>query len=571
VWVVDFEFSKDEVGRPDPICLAAHELISGRQVSLWRDQMGVAPPYDIGEDAIFACYSGNEAELACHLALSWPLPANVVDLITEYRLAICGRGNEKSLGLLAALARFDILAKVDAEEKKRAQRRCIAGGQFEPGERAWIQSYCNSDAEEECELLRALGPPAVSPHAIWRGEFTKAIARMWWRGVPIDPRFRQLAADREAWPQLLGWIIDQHRADFPVYDGNTLKADAYAEWLTENDIPVPRTRTGRPSLSLDVLAALAREYPVLAPFEEGRRMLGQLHEFPLPICADNRLRTWFAPFWTITSRAAPPTNGYVYSLPSWMRAMIQPPPGMALAYLDYEAMEFGLAAALSGDENMVAAYNSGDPYIWTGVAFGGLPPDATKKTHPELRGVYKTGGLACIYGIGASSLAGRIKRSRAFAGDFLKRHHRTFAQYWRWSDGVVAEAIRRGMYTSRHGWRYRVRPPLNIRSLRNWPVQTTGADILRCAVIFADTIGVEMLATAHDAVLIQAPEERIEQAAGEMAECMTRAALLLTDGFPLRVEIDIKRANERFIDPRGKATYALVEKFLAERGDQHAA
>jgi len=234
------------------------------------------------------------------MALGWPLPANVVDLITEYRLAICGRGNEKSLGLLAALARYDLPAKVDAEEKKRAQQRCILGAPFEPRERAWIQSYCDGDTDEECELLRALGPPAVSPHAVWRGEFTKAIARMWWRGVPIDPRFRQLAHDREAWSQLLGWIIDQHRAEFPVYDGNTLKADAYEAWLTENNIPVPRTPTGRPSISLEVLAALAREYPALAPFEEGRKMLGQLHELPLPICADNRLRALFAPCWTIT-------------------------------------------------------------------------------------------------------------------------------------------------------------------------------------------------------------------------------------------------------------------------------
>ena len=251
--------------------------------------------------------------------------------------------------------------------------------------------------------------------------------------------------------------------------------------------------------------------------------------------------------------------------------MIEPAAETALAYLDFEAMEFGLAAALSGDANMLAFHSTRDPYIATGIAFGGLPIDATKKTHPELRNVYKVGGLACLYGIGVGSLAGRIKRSSAFASDFLKHHHKTFAQYWRWSDGVVAEAIRSGMYTSRHGWSYRVRPPFNIRSLRNWPIQTTGADILRCAVIFADAIGIEMLATAHDAVLIQAPEDRIEQAAAEMADCMTRAALLLTDGFRLHVETDIKRAGERFIDRRGKATFALVEKFLAERGGQHAA
>jgi hypothetical protein len=52
---------------------------------------------------------------------------------------------------------------------------------------------------------------------------------------------------------------------------------------------------------------------------------------------------------------------------------------------------------------------------------------------------------------------------------------------------------------------------------------------------------------------------------------MEQAALLHTDGFKLRVEIDIKRRGERFIDDRGKATLAAVDKFLAERTEGHAA
>ena len=74
-----------------------------------------------------------------------------------------------------------------------------------------------------------------------------------------------------------------------------------------------------------------------------------------------------------------------------------------------------------------------------------------------------------------------------------------------------------------------------------------------------------MLATAHDAILIQAPEGRIEQDVARMAECMRRAAYLLTDGFELRVDHEIKRTGERFVEERGARTLAVVDRFLEER------
>jgi hypothetical protein len=565
IWVVDFEFCRDRDGRSDVICLAAREMRSGQEITLWRDQIGPTPPYDIGEDALFVCYSGMEAELACHLALGWPLPANVVDLIVEYRMAINGRSGCQKLGLLDALARCGIPLRTSIDEKRRAQQRAIQGWPITPAERDWLQRYCSTDIDEECDLLLKLSPQALSPAAVWRGKYIKALARMWWRGVPIDPRFVPLATDHLARLALREQIITDIRIDFPVYDGPTLKQAELAAWLEAHSIPVPRTPTGRVSIAVETLAHLARDHDELRPFAEAQRTLGQLREFSLPIGADRRLRSWFAPFLAKTSRAAPPTNEYVYSLPAWMRSTIQPEPGLALAYLDWQAMEFGLAAALSRCPNMTAFYNSSDPYLATAVAAGAVPPDATKASHPIERNLYKTGSLACLYGIGAGSLAQRLKRSVRYASDFLRMHHRLFAGYWHWSDGVAAEAIRSGGYTSRHGWHYAVQPPFNIRSLRNWVIQTAGADILRCAVIFADVLGIEMLATAHDAVLIQAPEDQIKQAAAGMSHCMRLAAVLLTDAFELRVDVEIRRHGERFVDPRGKRTFAVVEKFMAGR------
>jgi DNA polymerase-1 len=174
-----------------------------------------------------------------------------------------------------------------------------------------------------------------------------------------------------------------------------------------------------------------------------------------------------------------------------------PPPGDALVYCDYSAMEFGIAAALSGDVNMTTFYNSGDPYLATAVAAGAVEPGATKRSHPVERDLFKTGNLSCLFGIGVKTLASRLRRPLQFAAEFLDTNHRLFATYWSWSDGVVRQAVHSGIYCSRHGWSYIVQPPIQPRSLRNWVIQTMGADCLRLACIMADACGIEMLATAH--------------------------------------------------------------------------
>jgi hypothetical protein len=569
VWVVDFEFTHHPSGKPNVICLAAREMNLGQQLALWHDEIGPAPPYDIGPDAVVVFYSGQEAELACHLALNWPLPANCVDLMVEYRMATNAPGSKSWPAMLSACVDLGVPIKTSPAEKTLARDRILRG----EAARDWTLDYCRADVEEEADLLQALqrrGHAPLSPWAIWRGHFMKAIARMWWRGVPVNPRYIALATDPEARLALKQALIDDLRPRFPIYDGVTMKLSLLSEFLESVGIPVPRTRTGRPSTSEDALGRLVPDYPILEPLVDSLHSQKQLRDFSLPIGADYRLRAWFAPFSTITSRAAPPTNAYIYNLPAWMRAMMRPEPGRALAYLDWSAMEFGIAAAMSRDPNMVDFYQSGDPYLACATAAGAAPVGATKQSHHVERDLYKTGVLACLYGIAAESLAQRLKRSTLFAHNFLRWHRATFASYWRWSDEIVAGAIHSGGLRSRHGWTYTVRPPFNIRSLRNWAIQTAGADILRCACILADAQGIETLATAHDAVLVEGAETDIETVVATMADCMQRAAAILLDGFVLRCSVEIKRSGERFIEERGRRTLAIVDHFLEAQSEYRA-
>ena len=56
VVVADFEFVAAPGERPEPVCLVAHELRSGRRFRLWRKQFGPAPPYATGRDVLFVAY-----------------------------------------------------------------------------------------------------------------------------------------------------------------------------------------------------------------------------------------------------------------------------------------------------------------------------------------------------------------------------------------------------------------------------------------------------------------------------------------------------------------------------------
>lgn len=386
-----------------------------------------APPYDVGEDAVFVCYSGQEAELACHLALNWPLPAHVVDLIVVYRMAINGLGGCQDIGLLDALTRCQIPLRISLAEKKKTQLRAAQGWPFNPAEREWLMSYCAGDVEDESELLMALAVPALSPVALWHGRFIAALTRMWWRGVPIDPAYVPLVTDPEMRLALRNRILAEFQADFPIYDEDgTRKDEKFVAWLEVRGISVPRTKTGRASFALAALEQLALDHPgqpELALYAEAKQTLDQLKKFSLPVGADNRLRVWFAPFGTKTSRANPPTNAYIYNLPAWMRATMMAPAGRALAYLDFTAMEFGLSATVTDSATMQAFYQSGDPYLATAIAAGTVPPDATKATHPQERDLYKTGVLACLYGIAAGSLGKRLREPIGRARRFLRMHH----------------------------------------------------------------------------------------------------------------------------------------------------
>jgi DNA polymerase I len=247
---------------------------------------------------------------------------------------------------------------------------------------------------------------------------------------------------------------------------------------------------------------------------------------------------------------------------------------MAVAYIDYSSMEFMIAAVLSdghcGPSNpMLDDYNSGDPYLAFAKRVRAVPGHATKKSHADFRDRYKVVVLSTQYGIGAETLAIRAGVSTFEAHEMLCQHRETYAQYWLWSDDWLQHALQTGVMRTVMGWTCRVGiTELNERSIRNWPIQSSGADILRIACILATRHGIKLLTPVHDAVLIEAPVERIEADVALMREIMRRASGIVfnatADGrHELRTDVKIVRYPERFADPRGTAVWHQVLELLA--------
>ena len=88
-----------------------------------------------------------------------------------------------------------------------------------------------------------------------------------------------------------------------------------------------------------------------------------------------------SPFGTRSSRNSPSNSKFIFGPSVWLRGLIKPPPGFGLAYIDWVGQEFGVAAALSGDPAMKAAYESGDIYLGFAKAAKVVPADGTRQTH----------------------------------------------------------------------------------------------------------------------------------------------------------------------------------------------
>lgn len=562
VWVLDFEFTASEGENPAPVCLVAKEWRTGQVLRRWRNDL-LTSPFPLDSQTLLVAYYAS-AEWNCFLALGWPLPAYCLDLYAEYRCVSNNRFTQGS-GLLGALCFFG-LPGITADEKTDMRRLILDGGPWTAEQRAAILDYCQSDVDATAALLTAMVQHGGLDlgRALWRGRYTQTVARMETRGIPLDTV--TLARLQGQGDTIQARLIERIDRAYGVFEGASFRLGKFERYLAQLGIPWPRLPSGALALDDDTFKEQARTYPQIAPLRELRASLGQLRLTRLAVGKDGRNRCLLSPFRSVTGRNQPSNARFIFGPATWMRSLIQPPPGYGLAYIDWSQQEFGIAAALSGDLHMMDAYQSGDPYLAFAKQAGAVPPSATKHSHKSERDKFKACVLAVQYGMGAESLALRIGQAPIYARRLLELHRQTYRDFWRWSDAVEDTALLKGGLWTVYGWRVHYGSDarkINPRAIRNFPMQANGAEMLRLACILATDAGIELCAPIHDAILIQAPLEALETRVAEMQAIMQTASEKVLNGFSLASDVVLVQHPERYQDERGAVMWANVWELLA--------
>ena len=332
--------------------------------------------------------------------------------------------------------------------------------------------------------------------------------------------------------------------------------------MAKQKIPWPLLSSGQLDLKDETFRQQARAYPKLSPLKELRQTLGRLRLHQLELGSDNRFRVNLSPFCSKTGRNQPGTSRYIFGNAKWLRGLIKPPEGQAVAYIDWKQQEFGIAAALSKDPAMLAAYSSGDPYLEFAKQAGLVPETATKQSHPGERKLCKAAVLAVQYGMGPESLASGINQPTQMGRELLANHRRTFPRFWEWSEAVVDYALLHRKLWTVFGWEQHLGSETNPRSLANFPMQANGAEILRLTCCYLVEAGIRVCAPVHDAVLIEVPIKETEKRVSRAQQPMARASRDVLSGFELGTDVEIFKYPDRYSD--GESGQAFWEVVMAE-------
>jgi hypothetical protein len=561
VWLVWFQYQQLPGAQPVSVCCAALELRTGRLVRqwLWGDKASV--PYKGGRDALFISFDV-PAQLACHPALGWAMPAHVLDLSAEYKRCINGRWPILIDNLIGPVLDHGLDA-AEAVDHQAVRNLAQRGERYTPAEQCLLLDACEQRVRLLAKLLLAMLRKIDLPQALFRGRYLAAEGRILYNGIPIDTERLQILED--SWADLKQRLIADAGPDQYLWRNGYFQEEAWQAWVMAHRLPWPRRRrSSELCLSDEVFRVMAKRYPHVEPVRALRALLAQLPDFELPVGPDGRTRCPPGAFGTITGRCAPRGRDAIFLRPAWCRGLIQAPPGRGLVLLDFAQQEYLVAAVLSGDAALLADYRAGDCYLALGKSLRLIPAWGTGETHSSQRDVCKAITLAVLYGMQPPGLARRIQGSVTVAADLLRRHRQKYARFWRWSDGTVDFAHAYGYLQTRYGWRMHVAQGVKNTTLRNWRVQATGAEVLRAAVCALDGAGISMDATLHDAVLIEADAAVIDAVALKAERLMVRASAAVL-GEPLRVQKRVLRPGDRLLEGRkARATWERIWGLLDE-------
>lgn len=568
IHIVDTEFFGEDGDHKTPVCLVVKELLSGRVARYWMDKLHEMdrPPFDIGPSSLFVGYF-TSAEFSVFLALGWDLPINIFDCFAEFRCRTNGNALPFRNGQLGALAYFGI-TDVDQSNKDMMRSRILSGGPWSPNEQGLILDYCQSDVDGLAKLFtHMLNSWPLSPveleQAMARGRYLVAVAQMEHLGIPIDVEMLNLMRDN--WEEIKQALISKTDHAYGVFENGSFRRSLFEAYIEKNKLAWPRLNSGELKLDKDTFKQMATRYSDLSELYELRKTLAEMRQIKLTVGADGRNRTLLSPFQSKTGRNQPSTTKFIFGLPAWVRSLIKPEAGTALAYLDFSSQEIAIAACLSGDDALWQAYASGDPYIQFAIDADLAPRGATKHSHKQERDACKVIMLGVQYGMSAFGMAQGAGIHILEAQELLQRHKDVYRKFWIWAEHNAAAGLAGMELHTVYGWRIRASAGTAAKenTFLNWPMQANGAEMLRLACIAVQEAGIKICAPVHDAILIEVPADGVDEYVKNAQKLMRKAsAWVLGGGRECRVDADVVCWPDRYIDGRGAAMWAFIQSQL---------
>ena len=325
------------------------------------------------------------------------------------------------------------------------------------------------------------------------------------------------------------------------------------------DPKAKKTKTGQYSTSEEVLQKLAYKHEIIQHILKYRtyQKLKSTYVDALPSeiePKDNRVHTTFSQTTAATGRLSS-LNPNLQNIPirtargQQIRGAFVAEEGKKIISADYSQIELRLIAELSGEDNMIKAFQNGeDIHASTASKLFKIPLDQVDKTQ---RSQAKTVNFGIIYGQGAFALAEQTGLSRTEAKQMIDSYYENYPKLKIFMTEQVEKARKNGFVETILG-RKRHLKDINSnnfvvrghaeRNAVNAPIQGSAADVIKIAMIDIDRalseggFKTKMLLQVHDELLFEVPEEEIEPIKALIKEKMESA---MKTKVPLIVEVGV--------------------------------
>ena len=380
------------------------------------------------------------------------------------------------------------------------------------------------------------------------------LAQMEETGIGVDAEFlSELRID------LMSRLADLERVIHKAAGGpfNVNSTLQLREVLFERlELPIlKRTPKGVPSTDATVLGKLRDEHPVVAnllTFRELEKLRSTYIDALIPLIdEDGRVRGKFNQMGAATGRLSQEQPN-LQNIPvrseegRIIRKAFVADAGNSFLVADYSQIELRILAHLSMDEGLVNAFERGlDIHAMTAARVAGIEPEAVTV---DARRRAKMINFGLLYGMEAFGLAQRLEISRDDAQRHIEAYFEQFPQVQDYMSGIVAEARNTGYTTTLLG-RRRYLPELSSSNYRdrqsgermalNAPIQGAAADIIKKAMVVLDgelraaRVGAEMLLQIHDELVLEVPDEELDEVRAMIVDVMEGIVALAV---PLTVE-----------------------------------